>query len=662
MAQSLSNTEEATFLSECYQRMAMIRHFEQAVWDQSSAQPPTVVGSVHLCAGQEAIPVGACAALDPQRDKLICTYRGHGWALAWGLEPGAVFAEICHRQGGINGGRAGSALIMDPASGFIGENSIVGAGTPIACGTAMALMNQGAGGVVLVSIGDGAMNQGATHEALVLAVARKLPVIFVCENNGWSEMTSTNAIVPIERLSRRSGGYGMPGATVDGNDPTAVRDTIAMAAERARRGEGPSFIEFKTTRLWGHYNRDIEHYRPKEDRKAAAAADPLPRLRDRLIGMGLSSEDLESLDNSALDQAREARDAALASPRPDARSAREHIFVDTAHILPITSDREQPREITYQQAVNEAMRRELAERPETIVFGEDVGKAGGIFGCSRNLQSEFGAERVFDTPIAEAAILGSAVGASMNGLRPIAEIMWADFTFVAIDQLFNQAANIAYVTRGTACAPMVVRMQQGATPGSCAQHSQCIEALIAHVPGLKVGLPATPQDAYSMLRAAAADDNPVVIIESRAFYQVKGTIDFGLREEAAAGSRMVRSGRDATIFTYGTALPRCEQAVAQLEAQGKDIRLVDLRWLNPVDWRSLQTHAAETGGKALIVHEANLTGGFGAELAARLWEGGATKVLRLGAKDTRIPAAPELQDAVLPTLSGIVSHVEALLD
>ncbi|WP_354503682.1 thiamine pyrophosphate-dependent enzyme [Limibacillus sp. MBR-115] len=663
MSQVLSTFDdtETGFLLDAYRQMALIRNFEQEVWDQSATQPPNVIGSVHFCAGQEAIPVGACAALDQVRDKIICTYRGHGWALAWGLDPGAVFAEICHRESGINGGRAGSALIMDPGSGFIGENSIVGAGAPVACGTAMALERDGKGGVVLISIGDGAMNQGATHEAIVFAVARSLPVIFVCENNGWSEMTATEAIVPIDRLSKRGSGYGLPSATVDGNDPIAVRDTIIQATERARKGKGPSLIEFKTTRLWGHYNRDIEHYRSKEDRERAAAADPLPRLRDRLIGFGYTAEALDELNRDALKQVQAARDVALDSGRPAAESARRHNYVDGCDILPTKAGPNGPREVTYQQAVNEALRRELAERPSTVVFGEDVGKAGGIFGCSRNLQSEFGEARVFDTPIAEAAILGSAVGASINGLRPIVEIMWADFSLVALDQLFNQAANVAYVTRGNYSAPMVVRMQQGATPGSCAQHSQSLEALMAHIPGLKIGLPSTPKDAYSMLRAAAADPNPVIIFESRAFYQTKGPVDFDLPGEEVGGSQLVRPGMAATLFTYGTARPRCEEAAEVLADEGIDLRLVDLRWLNPIDWDVLGAHVNETDGRAMIVHEANLTGGFGAEVAARLWERGAKKVQRVGAKDTRIPAAPNLQDAVLPSVSEIVSHGRNLL-
>ena len=224
-------------------------------------KPPSVDGSMHFCAGQEAVPLGAMAALGP--DDQVATYRGHGWAIASGLDERSVFAEICQRAEGINGGRAGSAYMMGPGTRFVGENSIVGAGTTIACGIAMANVVQKNGRVVAVTIGDGALNQGGTHEAFAFAAARSLPVIFVVENNAWSEMTATTDMFRVERLAQRAAGYGFPSATIDGTDPVAVRDSVSLAAERPARGDGPSLLEFRVPRLWGHYNRDVEHYRHK---------------------------------------------------------------------------------------------------------------------------------------------------------------------------------------------------------------------------------------------------------------------------------------------------------------------------------------------------------------------------------------------------------------
>ena len=269
-------------------QMLLIRELEQRSLDLSASVPPEVVGSAHLCAGQEAVPVGVLAGLEAA-DQVIATYRGHGWAVASGLPMVEVFGEICQRSVGLNGGRGGSAYMMAPDRRFIGENSIVGAGVPIACGVAMAV--SGNGGVVAVSVGDGAFNQGSTHEGLAFAAARNLPVLIICENNGWSELTPTSVTFKVERIAQRANGYGIPGVTIDGIDPTVVRDTVLQAADRARKGGGPVLIECRVPRLWGHYNRDIEHYRPKEDRDKARARDPISVFSNKLIAAGLLSNE-----------------------------------------------------------------------------------------------------------------------------------------------------------------------------------------------------------------------------------------------------------------------------------------------------------------------------------------------------------------------------------
>jgi len=642
---------------DAYRRMATIRAFEERCLELSSEG--FVAGSIHLCAGQEAIPVGALAALGAE-DRVVATYRGHGWALACGVPLEQLLGEICQRAGGVNGGRGGSAHLSAPRHRFYGENSIVGAGVPIASGLALASEVQGEGRAALVSIGDGAMSQGATHEGLVFAAARSLPLVVVCENNGWAEMTRGDAMVS-GSLAERVAGYGIAAHTVDGCDPFAVRDAVARAAEAACAGEGPVFLECHTVRLLGHYNRDIEHYRPKEDRARAAEQEPLARLRTALTEQGeASSADLDALDAEARAAVDAATEAVRAMPEPDPAEASTHLFAAPAAPSAEAAEPAAPAvELTYQKAVNAALRAELAARPEVVVYGEDVGVAGGIFGVSRGLQEEFGAARVFDMPIAESAILGSAVGAAMAGLRPVAEIMWGDFLLVALDQLINQAANVRYVSRGELAAPLVVRTQQGVTPGSCAQHSQSLEALLAHIPGLKLGLPATPQDAYAMLRAAIADPDPCVLFEARALYQEKGAVQLDAPLETAAGARLRRSGGDAAIVTWGTMVAPALAAAERLAAEGVEVAVLDLRWLAPLDVEAI-AELVVASGRVLVLHEANVTGGFGAEVAARVHEVGFdaldAPVVRLGAPDTRIPSAPALQRALIPDVEAIVQR------
>jgi 2-oxoisovalerate dehydrogenase E1 component len=315
--------------------------------------------------------------------------------------------------------------------------------------------------------------------------------------------------------------------------------------------------------------------------------------------------------------------------------------------------------------VNQALRAELTARPELLVYGEDVGFPGGIFGCTRGLQSEFGVERVFDTPISESAILGSAIGASIEGMRPVVEIMWADFMLVALDQLVNQAANVRYITEGRRSVPIVVRMQQGATPGSCAQHSQSLEAFLAHIPGLRIGLPARPGDAYQMLRAAIDDPDPTIIIEARGLYQTKGPVSLAGPAESIGGAPIRRRGSDLAIITWGAMGLKVEEAAERLAASGIAATVLDLRWLSPLDDEAIAEAVTEGGGRVLVVHEANMTGGFGAEVAARIgerfFEQLDSPVIRLGASNVRIPSAPVLQEAVIPQVDDIIEAARQLV-
>ncbi|WP_319825893.1 thiamine pyrophosphate-dependent enzyme [Thalassovita sp.] len=657
----LKRTDDVNFSLSAYRRMSLIRGIERLCLEFSTGDSPVAVGSIHLCAGQEAIPVGTVEALHSD-DQISATYRGHGWALESGIPAFEVLSEIAHKATGINGGRAGSAMMIAPEHRFIGENSIVGAGYPIAAGVALAQKLQGTGGISVVSIGDGAMNQGAVHEAMAFAALNKLPVLFICENNGWAEMTRADAVAPVPRQAQRARAYGIRSATVDGNDPIAVRDSVASARSHILDNDVPVFLEFTTARLWGHYNKDIQHYRPRSDAKDAEARDPIAALRARILNEGMIAEgDLDRIDDDVEAELEQLRTSVVTAPNPDPATARDHVIGTAPSDFLVSTQEREPSETTYGKAIAAALQTELAARSEMLVYGEDVGVGGGIFGCTRNLQKEFGATRVFDTPISESAILGSALGAAMMGMRPVVEIMWADFMLVALDQIINQMANLRYITRGTSIAPLVVRMQQGVTPGSCAQHSQSLEALLFHTPGLRIGLPSTAQDAHDMLRAAIACDDPTIIIESRAFYQRKEEVDFATPVQPIGGLRTRRAGNDIALVSWSTGMPVIERAAELLADSGVEAAVIDLRWLSPLPESELIEAIGKAGNAAFVMHEANQTGGVGAELLCRLRDAGIENVGRLGTPDMRMPASPVLQQEILPNAEAVAARVMAQL-
>lgn len=320
--------------------------------------------------------------------------------------------------------------------------------------------------------------------------------------------------------------------------------------------------------------------------------------------------------------------------------------------------------VTYAEAVNAALHRALAMDPTVLVYGEDVARPGGVHGVTRGLYRAFG-DRVFDTPISESAILGSAIGAAMFGMRPVVEIMWADFLFVAFDQIINQAANIRYVSRGRLTAPITVRTQQGVAPGACAQHSQNVEALLTHIPGIRVAMPSNPQDAHDLMLSAIFCDDPTIVIDNRTLYRM-GTepIDTSRPPAPIGGARVVRSGTDVTIVSWGRMVGEATAAAEQLAiVDGISAEVIDLRWLNPLDEEAIMSSVGKTR-RLLVTHEAPTTGGLGAEIVARVAQSGvglATPPRRLGALDVRVPAAPSLLAATVPSRAQIAVAAQELV-
>ena len=322
-------------------------------------------------------------------------------------------------------------------------------------------------------------------------------------------------------------------------------------------------------------------------------------------------------------------------------------------------------EITYAQAIKDAMSEEMRRDERVFILGEDIGPYGGAFGVTRGMIEEFGPERVRDTPISEAAITGAAVGAAMTGMRPIVEIMFSDFITIAMDQLVNQAAKARYQFGGQASVPLVLRAPEGSGTGAAAQHSQSVESWILNVPGLKVVAPSTPADAKGLLKSSIRDDNPVVFLEQKLLYRAKGEVPEGEYLVPLGVADVKRPGKDLTVITYGRMVQRCLEAAGTLGGEGVDAEVIDLRSLRPLDTAAIIASARKTG-RVLIVHEACQFAGFGGEIAAAICDSEAffyldAPVRRLGGRDVPIPYNKTLEAAVVPTPETIAAAARALM-
>lgn len=642
-----------------YRRMQLIRLMEERI--AALYVTGAIPGFVHTSVGQEAVAVGALLRARPD-DVITSTHRGHGHVLAKGLDARLMFAELMGKETGVCRGRGGSMHVADPRLGIFGANGIVGAGLPIAVGAAHALATRDTGALAMAFFGDGAVATGAFHESLTLAAVRGLPVVFLCENNGFSEFSRTADQHPAP-LSARAAAYGMPFRRVDGNDVEAVEAAVAAVFAEVRAGGGPQLVEAVTMRVRGHYEGDPQAYREADTEAAGTAADPLARARQRLSALGLTGPELDQVDDEVSRQVAEAEKFALDSPEPAASSALDFVTAPRPDLPERPAVPAVDRPVSLSRVIRQALHDALADDPAVFLAGIDVA-GGNVFGLTRGLAAQW-PDRVLDTPIAETAIMGLGVGAAMAGLRPVVELMYFDFLGVCLDQLMNQAAKLRFMTGGAVSVPMVVRTQFGSGRSSGSQHSQSLETLLAHIPGLTVVMPSTPEDTYGLLRAAIEDDNPVVFVEHRLLYERKGMMPAADHRVPLGRARITRPGTDLTIVSWSRMARESLLAAETLAAEGIDAEVVDLRTIVPLDRRTVLDSLARTN-RLLVVHEAVTEFGVGAELAALAVDEGFwsldAPVLRVGAPSSPAPYAPGLERTWIPDVDDIVAAARRLVE
>jgi 2-oxoisovalerate dehydrogenase E1 component len=648
-------------LLELHRRLHLVRGFEQRV--SALYRDGEVPGFVHLSIGQEASAVGACWPLRTT-DVITSTHRGHGHCLAKGLDPLGMFAELMGRDGGSNRGRGGSMHIADPNLGIFGANGIVAAGLPIATGAATAAQLRAEGGVAVAFFGDGAVAQGAFHEALNLAAVWRLPVVFFCEDNGYAEF-SPAATQHAVGLAERASGYGVAHHAVDGNDVVAVATLMTELLAGVRSGGGPVLVSATTYRWHGHYEGDPQRYRTEDELREWQQRDPLVVHAAALAAAGVDADLVAKVEAEVVAELDAAVAAARAMEPPAVSSLFDFVVRERPSLSmpaePVLPEGEAPTFRTM-DAIRTALEVELETDPRVFVAGIDVAAGGNVFGLMRGLHDRFG-ERVRDTPISETAIMGLGVGAAMAGLHPVVELMYLDFVGVCLDQLLNQAAKMPYMTGGAAEMALTVRTQFGAGRSSGSQHSQSLEALLAHIPGLSVVLPSTPASTYGLLRAAIQDPNPVIFIENRLLYGAKGAQPLIDHIVPIGRAAVVRAGTDVTVVSVSRMVHEAVAAAESLASEGISVEVIDLQTVAPLDTATVLASVAKTS-RLVIAHEAVVPFGIGAEVAAvvaaeAFWDLDAP-IVRVGAAATPPPYSPVLEQAWLPGRAEIAEAIRRL--
>ena len=673
-------------------------------------------------AGHEGLQVGAALALKPGYDWFFPYYRDRALCLTLGVTPTEMFLQaVGAGTDPASGGRQMPTHWSSKPLNIVSTSSSTATQVLHAVGCAEAgryfTRHPGAAArvegdyrqfhevtfhgdeVVLTSLGEGSTSQGEFWEALNTASNRKLPVIFMVEDNGYAISVPVEVNTPGGNISRLVTNFpNFHFEEVDGTDPESSLRAFQRAAEHCRAGHGPAFVHGHCIRPYSHSQSDDDKlYRSTAERQADALRDPIAKLQMRLLREGiLTAEQINALEKDAEREAAEAAERALEAPLPEISSIPQHVYsedLDPANVGFATEQVQTggsghgksasakgggPR--TMADLINACLHDEMRRDPRIVVYGEDVADAsreealsevkgkGGVFKLTSGLQTAFGSERVFNSPLAEANIVGRAVGYAVRGMKPVVEIQFFDYIWPSVHQIHNELSLMRWRSNGAWAAPAVIRVPIGGyLTGGAIYHSQSGESFFTHIPGLRVAFPSNALDANGLLRTAIRCDDPVLFLEHKRLYRESfGRAPYPGPDFAIpfGKAKIVRPGTHMTLVTYGALVPRALQAAQTASREkGIEVEVIDLRTLNPYDWEAIANSVRKTS-RVIVAHEDMISWGYGAEIAARiadeLFDDLDAPVKRVGSMDTFVAYQPVLEDAILPQPDTVLKAITEL--
>jgi 2-oxoisovalerate dehydrogenase E1 component len=659
-------------------------------------------------AGHEGVLAAAGLVLRPGHDWIFPYYRDRALCLALGVTPLEMFLQaVGAKDDPHSGGRQMPSHWGIPRLNILPRSSATGMQYTQAAGLAEASLyfeqhpgalaqaqkaplgsnvRHEADEIVYVSGGDGSTSEGEFFEGLNAACLKKLPLLFLIEDNGWAISVPVKFQTPGGSISKLVAGYSdLHLEECDGSDPLASYAVLRRAAQYCRARKGPALVHAHVTRPYSHSLSDDEKlYKTHELREQEAHRDPIPKFELFLVREGIVDEkELEAIEAEADHEIRDATDKALAAELPATESVLVNVYspdIDPTSAKFESAPNLSGEPLTMVEMVSATLADEMSRDERIVVFGEDVADAsieedlkrvkgkGGVFKATAGLQRRFGSTRVFNTPIAEAAIVGTALGMAARGLKPVAEIQFFDYIWPAMMQLRNELSVMRWRSNGAFKAPAVIRVATGGyLTGGGIYHSQSGEVLFTHTPGIRVVIPSNALDLCGLLRTAIRCDDPVLFLEHKHLYRQPYnrspypgsdfTIPFGR-------ARIAREGKDVSVITYGAVVHRAEVAAAQLQREGVSVEIVDLRSLTPFDWEAIAASVRKTN-RVIVAYEDMLSWGYGAEIAARigdqLFHDLDAPVRRVAAMDTFCAYQPKLEDEILPQSHHLTTAIRDLL-